>query len=91
MTKITKTLLHLWITIVSVAAFAFGWVFLAHAQKPAPLIPTQPPVEISAPSQPLPTLQPVPSLNDYLQNSAPAAPRFQSPTFIMPRLRTGGS
>ena len=32
--KITKTLLHVWIALASVAAFFLGWIGLAHSPKP---------------------------------------------------------
>jgi hypothetical protein len=88
MHKLTKTILHLWITLISLLALAFGWVFLAHAQKPAPLIATQ--VESYTTAQP--TLAPVPSLNDLLKNSTSSAPPLvQNPTVMFPRLRARGS
>ena len=87
MHKITKTFLRLWISLVSVLAFSFGWAFLAHAQKPAPLV--VPDVQIFTSSQPV--LEPIPSLDDYLQNGALAAPVFQNPDVTFPRLRTRGS
>jgi hypothetical protein len=87
MHKLTKTFLHLWISIASLAAFAFGWAFLAHAQKPAPLVLPQ--VQIFTPSQP--ALEPIPTLNDYLKNGAASAPVFRTPTITLPRLRTRGS
>lgn len=87
MKKMTKTLLHLWIAIISTSAFIFGWAFLAHAQKPAPLI--QPQVQINLPSQP--ALEPIPSIDDFLSNEVRPAPVLQQPTLVFPRLRTGGS
>jgi len=88
MHKLTKSFLHLWVSLVSVLAFGFGWVFLAHAQKPAPL--AVPEVEIATPTQPV--LEPIPSLEDYLQNSdVPPALVFQNPVITFPRLRTRGS
>jgi len=87
MHKLTKTLLHLWISLVSVVAFAFGWAFLAHAQKPAPLITNQ--VQVLTPDQVV--LEPIPTLNDYLKNGNLQSPVFQNPTVSFPRLRTRGS
>jgi hypothetical protein len=87
MHKLTKTLLHLWISLVSVVAFSLGWAFLAHAQKPAPLVVSQ--VQVFTPSQPI--LEPIPTLNDYLQDGARQAPVFQNPAVSFPTLRTRGS
>jgi len=87
MHKLTKTLLHVWISLVSVVVFAFGWALLAHAQKPAPLVLPQ--VQIFTPSQPI--LEPIPTINDFLANGVRPAPVTISPGVTIPRLRTGGS
>ena len=89
MHKLTKTFLHVWMSLASVGAFAFGWAFLAHSQKPAPL--QVPQVQIISRSQP--TLEPIPSINDYLnKNGSRQAPVFQNPgVSTFPRLRTRGS
>jgi hypothetical protein len=87
MHKLTKTFLRLWISIASVLAFTFGWAFLAHAQKPAPLVIPQ--VQIFSPKQSI--LDSVPTLNDYLTKGTRAAPVVQNPSVTFPRLRTRGS
>lgn len=87
MRKLAKTFLHLWISLVSVMAFATGWFFLAHAEKPAPLVPPQ--VQVSSSSQTL--LEPIPTINDLLNNQSPTAINLQSSNFSFPRLRTRGS
>ena len=87
MHKLTKTILHVWISLISVVVFAFGWAFLAHAQKPAPLV--LPRVEMAAPSQPV--LEPIPTINDFLSNGASQAPVSISPSVTFPQLRTRGS
>lgn len=87
MRKLTKTLMHLWISIFSVGAFVFGWAILAHSEKPAPLSITQPPTVTFSAS----ALQPIPSLNDLLENNTQPAQIVQSPSFNFPRLRTRGS
>jgi len=91
MHKITKPLTHLWISIVSLSAFGFGWAFLAHSEKPAPLAITQ--SQTSAYS--LPALEPIPSLDEYLQNNAQPVQLLRSQsssaTVNFPRLRTRGS
>jgi len=93
MHKLTKPLLHLYLSLGSVAAFAIGWVFLAHSPKPAPLVPSQPQSQVQVSTMVQPTLEPVPSLNDYLKNgnATSSLPVFQSPSFNFPRLRTRGS
>jgi hypothetical protein len=85
--KLTKTLLHLWISLASLAAFALGWAFIAHAQKPAPLEAPQVQVSVPAPS----ALQPVPSLDDYLNDQALQPQSMPAPNIVVPRLRSGGS
>ena len=87
MDKLIKTFLHLWIFSVSVMAFAFGWVFLAHSQKPDPLVLPQ--VQIYTPNKI--NLEPIPTINEYLTNGASQAPVFPNPNVDYPRLRTGGS
>lgn len=91
MRKLTKTFMHLWISIVSIGAFIFGWAFLAHSEKPAPLSITQPPTVRYSDL----ALQPIPSLNDLLNNNSQdnsqPAQIIQSPSFSFPRLRTRGS
>lgn len=87
MRKSIKTLLHLWISMVSVAAFGFGWIFLAHAEKPTPQVIPQ--VEITSFNQPI--LEPIPSINDLLQNEASNPTIFQNSSNAFPRLRTRGS
>lgn len=87
MRKLIKSFLHLWISMVSIAAFGFGWFFLAHAEKPAPLIAPQ--VEVTSVSQP--SLEPIPSIGDLLTSDAPTTITLQNPSFSFPRLRTRGS
>ena len=87
MYKLTKTFLHLWLALVSVVAFGFGWAFIAHAQKPAPLV--EPQVQAVSPAQPV--LEAVPSLDDYLNDEILQSPMIQSSDIQLPRLRTGGS
>jgi len=87
MHKLTKKILHLLVSLASVGAFAIGWIFIAHSPKPAPLVKSQ----VQNSNSALPTLEPIPSLNDYLKNSAPSVQVFQSPSVSFPRLRTRGS
>lgn len=87
MRKSIKTLLHLWISMVSVAAFGFGWFFLAHAEKPAPLI--APKVEVISINQTF--LEPIPTINDLLVSESPSALTLKNPDFSFPRLHTRGS
>lgn len=87
MHKLTKIFLRLWIALTSIAAFAFGWVFLAHSQKPEPLV--VPEVEIFTSSQA--NLEPILSLNDLVQTELSSSMTVQSPSITFPRLRTRGS
>ena len=87
MHKLIKPLLRLWISTASVAAFAMGWFFIAHAEKPAPLIVP----EVQTYSSDQPYLEPIPTINDLLKNEAPAAITLQSSNLSFPRLRTRGS
>jgi hypothetical protein len=87
MRKLIKTFLHLWISMVSLAAFGVGWAFLAHSQKPVPLVAPQAQVVTSSQS----TLEPVPSIDQYLNFDSSQAPVLQNSTDVRPRLRTGGS
>ena len=69
MQKFTKTLIHIWISIVSLGAFVFSWVLLVHSPKPAPLIQTQSNTNTGSQTTTInqTSLQPIPSLNDYLK------------------------
>jgi hypothetical protein len=87
MHKLTKTVLHLWISLASIAAFALGWAFVAHAQKPAPLV--APVVQVAVPTQA--ALDAVPSLDDYLNNDSLQIQSMPAPNIVLPRLRSGGS
>ena len=87
MQKIIKTAMHLWISIASLGAFGIGWALISHSNKPAPLEITQPQVA----AYNIPTLQPVPSLEDLLTDSSQSVQVFQNQSFAMPRLRTRGS
>jgi len=87
MNKFTKTFLHVWLSLVSVLGFALGWVFIAHAQKPAPL--DVPQVQISVPAQTV--LEPVPSINDFLKGEVSSPIKIQNPSVTFPRLRARGS
>ena len=87
MNKFTKTFLHVWLSVVSVLGFAFGWAFIAHAQKPAPL--DVPQVQISAPTQN--ALEPIPTISDLVNNQVSPQIKIQNPSFTFPRLRTKGS
>ncbi len=96
MQKISKTVMHIWITIASLGAFVFSWVLLIHSPKPAPLAAFKPRAAQSAPADPS-QLQPIPSLNDLL-NAAPRSGsglNLQSNTTTTfqsaPRLHSRGS
>jgi len=91
MQKINKTIMHVWISAISLGAFVFSWVVLAHTPKPTVLVMPEPQViQASVPDQP--GLEPIPSLNNYIK---PGSSQVQTPkrstTVVQPRLRTRGS
>jgi hypothetical protein len=94
MHKISKTIMHVWISAVSLGAFVFSWVLLAHSPKPSTLsalvAPTPQIIQVPVPDQP--GLEPIPSLNDYLKpGSSQAQTQNKSTITVQPRLRTRGS
>ncbi len=70
--KPLKLGLRLWIAFTAVVSFVLGWAMLAHSGKPAPLSGIAP-ASGSSSSGPLvlPTLPPVPSINDYTNGQQP--------------------
>ena len=83
--KIIKKGMRVWLTAASLFSFLVGWIFFAHANKPASLQVSQP--TVSAPAQ----NQTVRSFNNNSQTgSFPFSFQSQSQSFS-PRLRTGGS
>ena len=97
--KIVKIGIRIWIAFTSLVAFLAGWALLSHAPKPASIFPSS----VSAQAgdlAPLPTLAPVPSIDQLIQQSQggqgtglqslPSLPQAQSQQFL-PRLRTRGS
>jgi len=93
MQKISKTIMHVWISAVSLGAFVFSWALLVHSPKPAPLIAPAPKTA-SAGLTGQTQLQPIPSLNDLLNSSSRQSQRSSQGTFnfqSQPRLRTRGS
>jgi hypothetical protein len=94
MHKISKTIMHLWISVVSLGAFVFSWVLLVHSPKPAPLAVLKPVATQSAPVD-ASQLQPIPSLSDLLKSNSSQIQRFtpnNTTTFqSQPRLRARGS
>jgi len=78
--KFWKNIIRAWFTLASLASFFVGWSVLAHAPKPNQFNP--------ADLQPLPKLDPVPSLNDVMSPE-------QSFNLVRPSrafaLRSGGS
>jgi hypothetical protein len=97
MHKISKTIMHVWISAVSLGAFVFSWILLAHTPKPSASTalaePTPQIVQASAPDQP--GLEPIPTLDDFLKSN-PSQPQTQiqrksTTTTVRPRLRTRGS
>jgi hypothetical protein len=90
MQKISKTIIHLWISGVSLGAFVFSWIFLVHSPKPAPLVVIQPLISQSA-STSQASLEPIPSLNDFLKAGSRPVQTAPNTTTVRPRLRTRGS
>jgi hypothetical protein len=98
--KPLKWALRIWIAITSVLAFLGGWALFSHAAKPAPLFSSQPSVSGSEVT-PLPTLQPIPSLDSLVTSSStsnnsslqplPSGPSFNVQQQFFPRMRTMGS
>lgn len=93
-----KLLLRIWIGIASVLGFLGGWSLLAHANKPAPLIPSSSSAAPASDPQltPLPTLAPLPSFNGSSNSSNSnglqsfqVQPQVQVQNF--PPMRTAGS
>ncbi len=97
MIKPFKLALRIWIAITSILSFLAGWALFSHAGKPAPLISAQPsgPSQVD-PSSPgvLPTLAPVPSIDQLTNGSGGSAlqplpqVQFAAPSF---GFRTRGS
>ncbi len=83
--KIIKKGMRVWITAASVLSFLAGWIFFAHANKPAPLQASQPAVSAPAQNQPV---------RSFTFNSQTSSSPFQFQNQVQsfsPRLRTGGS
>jgi hypothetical protein len=93
MQKFSKTLIHIWISLVSLGAFVFSWALLVHSPKPAPLVNTQTNTTASTTIDQT-NLQPIPSLNDYLKSGSSQVQTQQNnitTSTVRPRLRTRGS
>lgn len=89
--KTLKFGLRLWITITSTISFLVGWIMLAHAPKPSPLLLP------ASNTASLPTLEPLPPLSgpgsdDHSLQSQPlfgVQPSFRPSS--RPSFTTGGS
>jgi hypothetical protein len=91
MRKPVKIGLRIWFAITSILSFLFGWALFSHAEKPVSLFQTQSAAAAQAVDV-LPTLQPVPSLNDLTSGGLQSLP--SQPSIAMgslPRMRLGGS
>ena len=93
--KIFKSAFRWLIAAGSLVGFFGGWILLAHSPKPIPFVTSgQPSTNTSSSNlQPLPTLPPIPSLQQQL-NQPQRSPSFSlpSPSFsAMPRMITRGS
>ena len=102
--KPLKLALRIWITIAGVLSFLLGWALLAHAPKPASIFSSQTTSSSAsdpAAVDPLPTLAPIPSLDNLINNSGTTVNLQQLPSFtnnanttinnFVPRMRTRGS
>ncbi len=100
--KPLKLALRIWFTITSVLSFLIGWALLSHAPKPASIFSSQTNLSsVSVPSavDPLPTLAPIPSLDNILTNPNTTVNLQPLPSFtnnaannnIFPSFRTRGS
>lgn len=86
--KIWKTLIRVWLTLVSVVSFLVGWIVLAHAPKPNQFSPSNVPAA--------PKLGPIPSLDQVIASGQPQSQNFfqaqPAPRVSRsPVLRSGGS
>lgn len=99
--KPVKLGLRIWIAITSILSFLGGWALFSHAGKPAPLFPSSSASSAAALSQqpaPMPTLPPVPSIDQLVNGSASNSGLQQLPSIssmpsqsFLPRMRTMGS
>ena len=100
--KPLKLAFRIWFTITSVLSFLIGWALLSHAPKPASIFSSQ--TNLTSVSVPpavdtLPTLAPIPSLDNILTNPNTTVNLQPLPSFtnnaatnnIFPRFRTRGS
>jgi hypothetical protein len=84
--KTMRLALRVWIASTSLAGFLGGWVLLAHAPKPAPLV-TPAPASAEVTLAPLPTLPPLGQGSVQLQQ----LPSPAQNSGVFSRLRTRGS
>jgi hypothetical protein len=91
--------LRVWFTLTSLVSFLVGWMLISHANKPVSLIPednsnVEPSTLVSV-VNPLPTLQPLPSLKSQGSgtSSLQSLPSINNsvPQSSFPRLRGRGS
>ena len=91
--------LRIWIAFTSILAFLGGWALFSHANKPVPIFSTSSQSQSidSGALAPIPTLPPVPSLDQLTNGSSssaiqplPSLPQMSAQQF-MPRMRTMGS
>jgi hypothetical protein len=89
--KPVKLLIRIWIGITTLLGFLGGWVLLAHAQKPAPLVQPQP--QVLPQLAPLPTLAPLPPIGSSTSINVQPLQAQPAPSFpsFAPSFRTRGS
>ena len=81
--KFWKSLIRVWFTLASLASFLIGWAVLAHAHKPNQFNPANVPA--------MPSLDPVPSLNQVMLSGQSDSVGFNQPMQQTRILRSGGS
>jgi hypothetical protein len=81
-----RTLIKVWIAVVSLLSFMFGWIVLGHSGKPVSASASD---QLPAQVQPLPTLEPLPTFdpNSGLQS----LPQQQQNFSFFPSFRSRGS
>jgi hypothetical protein len=87
--KTYKTLLRIWITLASTAAFLIGWIGLAHSPKP---VQAQSASSANSTTT-LDPLPPMPSLDQVQQSNTVVSPFVSSShsSFSRPVFRSRGS
>ncbi len=82
-----RNLIKVWIALVSLLSFLFGWIVLGHSGKPVSASASDLPAQV----QPLPTLEPLPTF-DPNSSSLQSLPQQSQQNFsFFPAFRSRGS